>query len=59
MMPAQEDNEQLREWRINSWQSRNPMEGYAFPGDPLQREKRNPVATLSPLGERLLGLTRW
>ena len=59
MMPAQEDNEQLREWRINSWQSRNAMEGYAFPGDPLQREKQNPVANLSPLGERLLGLTRW
>jgi hypothetical protein len=59
MMPAQEDNEELRQWRINSWQSRNPMEGYAFPGDPLQREKQNPVAVLSPLGERLLGLTRW
>jgi ectoine hydroxylase-related dioxygenase (phytanoyl-CoA dioxygenase family) len=59
MMPAQEDNEELRQWRINSWQSRNPMEGYAFPGDPLQREKQNPVAILSPLGERLLGLTRW
>jgi ectoine hydroxylase-related dioxygenase (phytanoyl-CoA dioxygenase family) len=57
MMPAQEDNEALREWRINSWQSRNPMEGYAFPGDPLQREKQNPVATLTPLGEKLLGLT--
>jgi ectoine hydroxylase-related dioxygenase (phytanoyl-CoA dioxygenase family) len=57
MMPAQEDNEALRAWRINSWQSREPMEGYAFPGDPLHREKRNPVATLSPLGEKLLGLT--
>jgi len=59
MMPAQEENEELRQWRINSWQSRNPMEGYAFPGDPLLREKDNPVAILSPLGERLLGLTRW
>ena len=59
MMPAQEYNEDLRQWCINSWKSRNPMEGYAFPGDPLQREKRNPVAILSPLGERLLGLTRW
>jgi ectoine hydroxylase-related dioxygenase (phytanoyl-CoA dioxygenase family) len=59
MMPAQEENEALREWRINSWQSREPMEGYAFPGDPLHREKQNPVATLSPLGEKLLGLTRW
>jgi Phytanoyl-CoA dioxygenase (PhyH) len=59
MMPAQEDNEELRQWRVSSWQSRNPMEGYAFPGDPLKREQLNPVAILSPLGERLLGLTRW
>ncbi|MBL7873924.1 MAG: phytanoyl-CoA dioxygenase family protein [Cyclobacteriaceae bacterium] len=59
MMPAQEDNEELRQWRINIWKSRYAMEGYAFPGDPLQREKKNPVATLSPLGEKLLGLTKW
>jgi ectoine hydroxylase-related dioxygenase (phytanoyl-CoA dioxygenase family) len=59
MMPAQEDNEELRQWRVNSWQSRDAMEGYAFPGDPLKREKQNPVATLSPLGEKLLGLVRW
>lgn len=59
MMPAQEENEALRQWRINSWQSRDPMEGYAFPGDPLKREKKNPVAKLSPLGEKLLGLSKW
>jgi hypothetical protein len=59
MMPAQEENEALRQWRINSWQSRDAMEGYAFPGDPQHREKQNPVAKLTPLGERLLGLTRW
>jgi ectoine hydroxylase-related dioxygenase (phytanoyl-CoA dioxygenase family) len=59
MMPAQEDNEELRQWRINIWKSREPMEGYAFPGDPLQREKKNSVAKLSPLGEKLLGVTKW
>jgi hypothetical protein len=59
MMPAQEDNEELRQWRINSWQSREAMQGYAFPGDPLEREKQNPVAELSELGEKLLGLERW
>jgi hypothetical protein len=59
MMPAQEDNEELRQWRINSWQSRNAMEGYAFPGDPMEREKQNPVAVLSPLGKKLLGLEKW
>jgi hypothetical protein len=59
MMPAQEDNEELRQWRINSWQSREAMQGYAFPGDPLEREKQNPVAELSELGKKLLGLEGW
>jgi len=59
MMPAQEENEELRNWRINSWKSRDAMEGFAFPGDPLKREKKNPIAKLSPLGEKLLGLSKW
>src|SRR5690349_18251600 len=59
MMPAQEENEELRQWRINSWMSRYAMEGYAFPGDPLKREKNNAVAELSPLGKKLLGLEKW
>ena len=59
MMPAQEDNDELRLWRVNSWQSRRAMEGFAFPGDPMEREKQNPVAVLSPLGEKLLGLEKW
>jgi ectoine hydroxylase-related dioxygenase (phytanoyl-CoA dioxygenase family) len=59
MMPAQEENEELRQWRINSWQSREAMQGYAFPGDPMEREKNNPVAELSPLGRKLLGLDKW
>ncbi len=59
MMPAQEDNAALRDWRVNSWKSRDAMEGYAFPGDPQKREKQNPVAELSPLGQKLLGLVSW
>ncbi|OOQ62310.1 phytanoyl-CoA dioxygenase [Mucilaginibacter pedocola] len=59
MMPAQEDNEELVNWRINSWQSREAMQGYAFPGDPLEREKQNPVAELTDLGKKLLGLEKW
>ncbi|MES2062087.1 MAG: phytanoyl-CoA dioxygenase family protein [Bacteroidota bacterium] len=59
MMPAQEENEELRQWRVNSWQSREAMQGYAFPGDPMEREKKNPVAALSPLGRKLLGLDKW
>jgi hypothetical protein len=59
MMPAQGDNKLLKEWRINSWLNREPIEGYAFPGDALKREKVNPVAALSPLGRKLLGLIQW
>ncbi len=60
MMPAQEDNEELRQWRIRSWNERNPPEGYAFPGDPREWEKtKYGVAELSPLGKKLLGLDKW
>jgi hypothetical protein len=59
MMPAEPENESLRQWRINSWQSREALKGYAFPGDPLQREKQFPVAELTDLGKRLLGLEEW
>ncbi len=33
MMPAQEDDEALRQWRIRSWKEREAPQGYAFPGD--------------------------
>lgn len=60
MMPAEEDNEAMRQWRINSWKQRIAPEGYAFPGDPRNWEQtRYETAKLSPLGERLLGLRRW
>lgn len=59
MMPADEDNEAMREWRINSWQARLAPEGYAFPGDPARRELNYPIAELSALGRRLLGLEYW
>ena len=39
MMPAEEDNEPLRQWRINSWKDRIAPEGYAFPGDPRNWEQ--------------------
>src|SRR5947207_3158878 len=41
MMPAEEENEELLQWRINSWKGREAMKGYAFPGDPMEREKQN------------------
>ncbi len=60
MMPAQEDNEPLRQWRINSWRDRISPEGYAFPGDPRRWEQtKYGTAELSDLGKKLLGLERW
>ncbi len=60
MMPAQPENEALRQWRINSWRNRQAPEGYAFPGDPRNWEKtRYQTAELSELGEKLLGLKEY
>ena len=60
MMPAQEENEELRQWRIRSWRDRIAPEGYAFPGDPRKWEQtRYSTAELSPLGRKLLGLDNW
>lgn len=60
MMPAQEDNASLKEWRINSWNNRIAPEGYAFPGDPRKWEQtKYGRAELNELGEKLLGLKRW
>ncbi|TDB61116.1 phytanoyl-CoA dioxygenase family protein [Arundinibacter roseus] len=60
MMPAEEDNEQLRQWRVTSWKNRIAPQGYAFPGDPRQLEQtRYPTAELSELGRKLLGLEKW
>jgi hypothetical protein len=60
MMPAQEDDEELRQWRISSWKERRAPEGYAFPGDPRKWEQtKYEAAKLSELGEKLLGLRKW
>ncbi|MFD2586625.1 phytanoyl-CoA dioxygenase family protein [Croceitalea marina] len=60
MMPAEEDNEALRNWRINSWKKRIAPEGYAFPGDPRNWERdKYDTAKLNSLGEKLLGLKNW
>ncbi len=60
MMPAEEDNGAIRDWRIHSWKNRVAPEGYAFPGDPRNWERdKHETAQLSELGEKLLGLKRW
>lgn len=60
MMPAEPENEVLKNWRINSWKHRIAPEGYAFPGDPRKWEQtKYDTAKLSPLGQKLLGLKDW
>lgn len=60
MMPAEEDNAALKEWRINSWKHRIAPEGYAFPGDPRNWEQtKYETAALTELGEKLLGAKKW
>lgn len=60
MMPAEEYNEALKAWRIQSWKERKAPEGYAFPGDPRNWEQtRYPTAELNELGKKLLGLESW
>ena len=60
MMPAQDHDEELRQWRIKSWKERVAPEGYAFPGDPRNWEQmRYQTAYLSELGKKLLGLENW
>ena len=60
MMPAEEDDAALKDWRINSWKKRIPPQGLAFPGDPRNWEQiRYEKARLTELGEKLLGLKKW
>ncbi len=60
MMPAEEENAAMRDWRVHSWKNRVAPQGYAFPGDPRNWEQEKyETAKLSPLGERLLGLKPW
>ena len=60
MMPAQPEDEALRQWRITSWRERQAPEGYAFPGDPRNWEKtKYSSAELNALGRKLLGADPW
>jgi hypothetical protein len=60
MMPAEEENQTLKEWRIQSWKNRIAPEGHAFPGDPRNWEQtKYQTAQLSALGEKLLGARSW
>jgi hypothetical protein len=60
MYPAEFDNENERQERIRLWREMDHPQRDAFPGDPRGWEKQNATpATLNPLGEKLLGLSRW
>ena len=60
MYPAEWDNASERAERIRLWRELDSPKRGAFPGDPRRWEQQHAqTATLTPLGERLLGLTRW
>jgi len=60
MYPAEESNEVERAERIRLWRELDHPQRDAFPGDPREWEKNNAApATLSELGEKLLGLQPW
>ncbi len=60
MVPANEENQSLVDWRVKSWQDRIAPQGYAFPGDPRNWEQtKYEQATLTDLGEKILGLQKW
>lgn len=60
MTPAAEENQELRERRVESWKERHAPEGFAFPGDPREWERtKYETAVLTPLGRKLLGLDSW
>ena len=60
MTPAAEENDALRELRVQSWKERRAPEGFAFPGDPREWERtKYATAVLTPLGRKLLGVDSW
>jgi hypothetical protein len=60
MHPAEYDDESTRRERIRLWRELDSPKRDAFPGDPREWEKHHATtATLTPLGEKLLGLEPW
>jgi hypothetical protein len=60
MHPADWDNAAERAERVRLWREQDHPQRPAFPGDPREWERTHAaVATLTPLGEKLLGLTKW
>lgn len=59
MSPAREEDEELRQTRIDCWRRRLPMPSPAFRPDPRQIEEGLEPPQLTPLGRKLLGVDRW
>ncbi|WP_029040944.1 phytanoyl-CoA dioxygenase family protein [Cucumibacter marinus] len=60
MYPAEQSNEAERAERVRQWRELDHSKRDAFPGDPREWEKKHgEVASLNPLGEKLLGLKSW
>jgi Phytanoyl-CoA dioxygenase (PhyH) len=61
MMPALESHQELRRSRVESWRDLStPTWNGTLLGDAIKHESlRYPTATLTELGEKLLGLTSW
>ncbi|MDO8358700.1 MAG: phytanoyl-CoA dioxygenase family protein [Devosia sp.] len=60
MFPANEDDAIEKAARIDMWRNLEHPRRDAFPGDPREWEKKHAVtATLTELGEKLLGLRGW
>jgi hypothetical protein len=60
MRPAREEDSEYLDHRIKMWRERLTPEGKAFPGDPRRlEEKFGTTAELTPLGEKLVGVSSW
>lgn len=60
MQPVDRFPPELREGAIRQWRERKPPNSPAFPGDPRKLEEvHGKSATLTPLGEKLIGLRPW
>ncbi|CAN7280161.1 phytanoyl-CoA dioxygenase family protein [Devosia sp. LjRoot16] len=60
MFPANEDDVFERAERVRLWRELDHPQRDAFPGDPREWEKKHAeTATLTELGEKLLGLRSW
>lgn len=60
MHPAEWEDTEQREERVRLWRELDHPKRIDFPGDPREWEKKNAkTATLTPLGEKLLGSKPW